>query len=349
MTVFLTKPARRIILIIFFLGACSPLSREKDSGSAPPVWYDSHVHMMSPDLIADWKALGIPFSKPASYYSNIDTLLKRGQAENIDLIGMGYVYESPDFYQGEDRYERLKKENDYLLATAQKHPDRIRPFFTVDPLKEYALDEFNRCIDRHPGSGLKLHFNASQVYLTEPTHLAKVKPLFRLAAEKKAPVLLHFDNSHPKFGVPDVQLFVDSILKVLPALNINIAHFGTSGGFNEKTRTVLDAFIGQYQKGQIPSRHQLFFDLSAVALNKDSDGVPKLTPSEFKELGSYIRKLGVKKVVFGTDYPLYTSEEYFQILINEVGLTSEEWDIIQKNTQLYSNKKHEISNPVSGH
>lgn len=338
MSTFLSKLAEAILIIIFLFNSCAPLAEEKASYSPFAVVHDSHVHLMSPGLIADWKALGIPFSKPENFYSDIDTILKHNQAESIDLIGMGYVYENPDFYQGEDRYERLKKENDYLLATAQKHPDRIRPFFTVDPLKEYALDEFKRCVGAYPGSGLKLHFNASQVYLTEPAHLVKVKLLFSQAAEKKTPILLHFDNSHPKFGEPDIKLFVDSILQDLPALSITIAHFGTSGGFNQKTKRVLEAFIDQYKKERIPSRHQLFFDISAVALDKDSDGVPKLTKAGFEELSSYIRQLGVEKIIFGTDYPLYRSDEYLAILKNKVGLTEEELDVIMKNTGIYSNK-----------
>ncbi len=335
---YFTKPTKGFLAILIFLHSCNLPSKEVTPGSGTLMSYDSHVHLMSPDLIADWKALGIPFSKPEAFYSDIDTILERHEAERIDLIGMGYVYGSPDFYQGTDRYERIKKENDYLWMTSQKHPDRIRPFFTIDPLKNYALDELKRCAERSPDSGLKLHFNASQVYLTEPSHLAAVKPIFQQAAEKKLPILLHFDNSHPKFGEPDVKLLVDSILHDLPALKISIAHFGTSGGFNEKTKRVLNAFVDLYEIKRIPSRHQLFFDISAVALDKDSDGVPKLSEKEFEELNAYIHQLGVEKIIFGTDYPLYTTEAYHAILKNKLDLTEEELSVVQQNTLLYSNR-----------
>jgi len=293
--------------------------------------YDHHVHLMSPDLIQDWKTMGIPFSKPDAHYANLDTILLRNEAEFINLIGMGYVYGNPEYYQGEDAHERLREENDFLLHTAAKNPEGVRPFIAIDPLKDYASDELDRCFALNPDIGLKLHFNASQVYLTEPEHRAKVKPLFLKAAEQKIPVLLHFDNSHPKFGRPDVELLADSILTELPPMRLTIAHLGTSGGFNAKTKRVLDAFIAMKAAGRIPGNHQLLFDISAVALDKDSEDVSRLTDNDFSELNAYIRKIGVDNISFGTDYPLYSSRSYLEILKNRVGLTEEELLTIMKN------------------
>ena len=91
--------------------------------------------------------------------------------------------------------------------------------------------------------GIKLHFNASQVYLTENEHLAIIKEVFEYASSNQIPILLHFDNGHPKFGKTDVEILADSVLGQLTYVNLQIAHFGTSGGFNEKTKTVLNIFI----------------------------------------------------------------------------------------------------------
>ncbi len=275
---------------------------------------DNHVHLMSPGLIADWKALGIPFSNPDYYYSDIDSILTRNNADFISLVGMGYVYENPEYYPGTDVYNRLREENDYLLKTSQGYEARVVPYFAVDPLKEYALKEIERCLKINEQAGLKLHFNASQVYLTEAEHLKKIKPIFELAAIRRIPILLHFDNGHPKFGKADVEILVDSVLKDLDTVRMNIAHFGTSGGFNEKTKDVIETFIELYDTGRIPERHLLKFDISAVALDKNSEGIKKLSKSEFRELKLYCEGLGYDKIIFGTDYPLYTSQAYLKVL-----------------------------------
>jgi len=325
-----------LMLIVFF--GCKAQKEKKASSSLSIVEYDSHVHLMSPQLISYWKGLGIPFSKSEDNYSDIDTILQNNKAEHIDLIGMGYVYGNPEYYEGDDGYKKMMKENDYLLKTAKKYPNRIKPFFAVDPLKYYAIDEVERCYKNHPKGGLKLHFNASQVYLTEPDHLNKVKQVFVKASEYELPILLHFDNWHPKFGKPDIELLVDSILNEIKPIQIQIAHFGTSGGFNDKTKRFIDAFIELKNQKRIPSKHKILFDISAVALDKDSEGVSKLTEKEFQELNLYINKIGIENIVFGTDYPLYNSIEYLNILKEKVGLTDTELKQITKKNTATNNK-----------
>lgn len=318
------------VLALVCLSACGSDARLQKDETLPELLYDSHVHIMSPQLISDWKELGIPFSKSEANYSNIDTLLANSTAHQIDLVGMSYVYGNPEYYQGEDGYKRMMAENDYLLEAAGKYSKRIRPYFAIDPLKESALTEIERCVQINPKSGLKLHFNASQVYLTEPDHLEKVKKILTKSAELGLPVLLHFDNWHPKFGAPDLELLMDSILTHIPAINLRFAHFGTSGGFNDKTKEFINAYLALKANNRVPARHKIYFDISAVALDKESEGVSKLSSNEFKELAQYTRKIGVENIVFGTDYPLYNSADYLKVLREKLQLTSTEVEQIMK-------------------
>lgn len=326
----------RTILCVFAVvfSACTSDTTKFNNVPLTELSYDSHVHLMSPQLISDWKELGIPFSKSESNYSNVDTLLANSTAHQIDLIGMGYVYGNPEYHQGEDGYERMMAENDYLLEVAGKHPERIRPYFTIDPLKKSALTEIERCVQINPESGLKLHFNASQVYLTEPDHLEKIKKVLTKSAEHKLPVLLHFDNWHPKFGQPDLELLMDSILTHIPAINLRFAHFGTSGGFNDKTKRFINAYLALKAQNRVPKKHEIYFDISAVAMDKDSEGISKLSRNEFKELTEYIREIGVENIVFGTDYPLYNSQEYLKVLKEKLQLTPTEIGQLMKSKTL---------------
>ena len=320
-----------LLPILFLCFSCLSNGKKSDTNNKDDLEiYDNHVHIMSPELIKDWKALGIPFSKPDYYYSNIDSILNINNADYINLIGMGYVYGSPEFYPGNNEYEKLKQENNYLFKVSNKHKQNVKPFFAIDPLKEYAIEELQRCLQLNKNSGLKLHFSSSQVYLTELEHLKKVKSIFDIASKNNLPILLHFDNWHPKFGKVDIEILVDSILTNLKPIHLTIAHFGTSGGFNQKTKNVINAFVELYETDRIPERHKILFDISAVALNKDSEGVSKLTKDEFIELKSSLDKLGYEKIVFGTDYPLYTASDYLQVLENELKLSKSEINMILK-------------------
>lgn len=322
-----------LISILAILIACHQSKEKNITLPINKIEYDSHVHIMSPELIKYWKDVGIPFSQSDDNYSNIDTILHKNKVQHINLIGMGYVFGNPEYYRGDDMRQRMIDENNYLLNQSKRYPKQIKPFFAIDPLKEFAIEELERCYELNPKSGLKLHFNASQVYLTESEHLQKVKQVFQKAADYNLSILLHFDNWHPKFGVPDMELLADSILNKIPSIQLQIAHFGTSGGFNDKTKRFIDSFVELRDKNRIPTKHNILFDISAVALDKDSEGVPKLSKEEFVELKKYIEKIGIDNIVFGTDYPLYQSTEYLKILKEKVGFKDNELtQISKKNT-----------------
>ena len=291
---------------------------------------DGHVHILSPELIKIWKGLGIPFSRPDEYYSDIDVILSNTAVRRIDLISMAHVYSAEDFGGFKNERELVERENSYVAAARDKHSKKTRAFCSVDPLREYALAELERCRTELRMDGIKLHHNANQVYLTVPEHLEKVKMVFEFAARHKMPILLHFDNSHRRFGKPDIDLLAGSILKDIGPVELRIAHFGTSGGFSQRTRAFLNAFIEKLDAEPELRKHKIKFDISAVALDKDSEGVRKLTDDEFAVLARYIRRLGLKRIAFGTDYPLYTPAEYAAILRTRVGLSEKELEILLK-------------------
>jgi predicted TIM-barrel fold metal-dependent hydrolase len=311
-----------IILTIILMQVC--LKGQSTESKQDKQIFDHHVHLMSPRMIKLFKDVKIPFSKPDADYSDIEAVSKRLGTNRFNLVSMAYLYGHPEFGKVENEYEAVKAENDYLVDEKKKSPTNIKAFCGVNPLKDYALQEVERCHKRLKTDGIKLHFNASQIYLTVPAHLKKVNRIFEYAAEKKIPILLHFDNLHPKFGERDVRLLSDEILAKIDGLNLQIAHFGTSGGFNQRTKAVIDAFIDQFEKNAVIKKHRIVFDISAVALDKDSEGIPRLTEEQFVDVAAYIRKLGIERLVFGTDYPLYSADEYIGILKDRVKLTDSE-------------------------
>lgn len=285
---------------------------------------DGHVHILSPELIKIWKGMGIPFSRPDNNYSDIDVILKNTGTKQIDLVSMAHVYSSEEFGGFRNERELVEAENSYVAAARNKHPKRVKAFCSVDPLLDYALKELERCRTQLKMDGIKLHHNANQVYLTVPTHLAKVKKVFEFATQHRLPILMHFDNSHRRFGEPDIKLLTGSILNDLKGVNLRIAHFGTSGGFSARTHAFINAFIVELGSNKALSQHRITFDISAVGLDKDSEGVRKLTDEEWAILGRYVRRLGFNRIAFGTDYPLYNPSEYLEILRDRLRLTDAE-------------------------
>ncbi|WP_339697349.1 amidohydrolase family protein [uncultured Roseivirga sp.] len=328
---------RLFIILSIILTSC--VNKKNDSSVTQgflPTLHDNHVHIMSPQLISLWKNMGIKFSKIDYFYSDIDSIITTTKAQSLSLVSMAYVYSSNEFGgNAKNIEEKVRSENNYLAAAKSKYPKTIKAFFGIDPLQKFALTEIKRCHEELKLDGLKLHFNASQVYLTEPEHLKKVKTVFEYASDNQLPILMHFDNSHPKFGKADVKNLADSILYDLKYVNLQIAHLGTSGGFNQKTKEVLETFIELFESNHPISEHKITFDISAVCLDKDAEGIPKLTNSDFDELASYSRKLGFERIVFGTDYPLYQSKEYLNLLAAKLRLTENEIASLLKDQNRY--------------
>lgn len=292
--------------------------------------FDHHVHIMSPRMIKYFRDAGIPFTKPDADYSQIDAIKRRLGEEEFALVSMAYLYGNPEFGKVENEEVLVRAENDFVVA-ARGNDKRLKVYCSFDPLKTYGLAEAKRCVTELKADGLKMHFNASRVYLTVPGHLAKVREAFELAASNRVPILLHFDNLHRKFGKPDIDLLADSVLKDLDPIDLQIAHFGTSGGFSQRTKDFLDAFIARLGSDSSLKHHRIMFDISAVALDKDSEGVRKLSDEEFAELAQYIRKLGPERILFATDYPLYSTAEYIGILRDRVRLSDAEIKLIVGN------------------
>ena len=45
----------------------------------------------------------------------------------------------------EDEYAKVQAENDWVVQQMARYPERLVPFCGVNPLKDYALQELERC------------------------------------------------------------------------------------------------------------------------------------------------------------------------------------------------------------
>ena len=92
----------------------------------------------------------------------------------------------------EDEYAKVRAENDWTAAQAAAHPDRLVAFCGVNPLKDYALEEIDRCAkDPYLRMGLKLHFGNSDVQLDVPEQVAQLKRVFAAANAHRMSIVVH--------------------------------------------------------------------------------------------------------------------------------------------------------------
>lgn len=320
-------PAVAALAVVAALGAgCE--SAPVYQAEAVPGAVDHHVHLLSPGLVADWKGLGVPFSRPDSVYISPAALLEGDSASlgRAVLVPMAHLYGMGEFRGAlklsvADEEARVRAENDHVAGQAARYPARAVALCAVGVLRPYADRELARCRDSLGVAGWKFHLAASEMDLTDTTQLARLRDLFGQAAAAGLPVLLHFDPQRRGLEVEHVRRFIDQVVAPHPGLELYLAHLGGSGGYGPWTRSVFGAF--REWMLTVPDR-PVYVELSAVILERASEGVPATTDEEAALLADDLRALGLHRVVFGSDYPVFDPGRYVSVLVSRTGLTPDE-------------------------
>ncbi|MGH9421453.1 MAG: amidohydrolase family protein [Thermoanaerobaculia bacterium] len=150
------------------------------------------------------------------------------------LLSIAYQFSNPNRPPVADEYTRVRAENDWTADQAALYPDRLRAFCAVNPLKDYALEEIERCSrDPRLRYGLKLHFGNSDVQLEKPEHLERVQRVFRAANAHGMAIVVHMHPSYTMkrpYGTNYARIFLTKVLPAAPDVPVQIAHLGGSDG-----------------------------------------------------------------------------------------------------------------------
>ncbi|MBZ0100840.1 MAG: amidohydrolase [Thermoanaerobaculia bacterium] len=301
--------------------------------------HDHHVHLLSAGLIRDWKALGASFSRPDSAYLSADALLgppagdpaARPPVDRAVLVSMAHLYGHPEFRAGlaltpDEERLRAAAENDHVALQAARYPGSAVAFCSVSALRPHALAELTRCRREHGVGGIKLHLANSGIDLREASHLAAVAALADFALAERVPILLHLDPQLRGHTVADVAHFARIVLAPRPELTVIVAHLGGSGGYGAWTRSVfatLREWLAERAANEAPAP-RIWFDLSAVLLERESEGVPATSPEEAARLGADLRDFGFERLLFGSDAPVFHPDDTARLLVERAGLTPAE-------------------------
>ena len=202
--------------------------------------------------------------------------------------------------------DQVKPINDYVYSVQSSHPEFIG-FGTLYPGLEDVDLEVKRMISLGL-HGVKLHPEFQEFCIDDDTML----PIYK-AIEGKLPLLMHVGDENKTSSSP---VRLAKILELFPGLVVIAAHFGGYRMWDESSKYL----IGK----------KLYIDTSS--------SLAFLPPDQAVAM---IRKHGVEKVVFGSDYPMWDHEEEFQRFL-QLDLTEDERKAI-----LYENAQRLLNNPFS--
>ncbi len=197
------------------------------------------------------------------------------------LLGMDGVYDVTG------RLDRAQTDfligNDYVLQTAQAHPDEFLAGVSINPQRRDAVEELHRCAE----AGATLvkvlpnaqHFNPAE---------SRYKPFYRALAERKLPLLSHVGYEFSLIGKNQSMGDPERLRVALDEGATVIAAHACSYGLilYEKFLPTLRDFVTRYP--------HFYADISALT-----------HPNRFRML-LHLRKHPEihERLLFGTDYPL---------------------------------------------
>jgi predicted TIM-barrel fold metal-dependent hydrolase len=192
----------------------------------------------------------------------------------------------------EDEYAKVRAENDWVAQQVARFPDRLVGFCSFNPLKDYALEELDRCTKNPNFKGLKLHFGNSGVDLLNPQHVEKVRQVFRVANEKRLPIVAHLWTTDKRYGREHSEIFLKQVIPAAPDIPIQIAHMAASGP-NYHSDDALEVYANAAVAGD-PRMKNVYFDVASMVTRNTRPEVLALVAKR-------LRQLGLQRVLFASD------------------------------------------------
>lgn len=283
---------------------------------------DHHMHLASAELC---RLVGecLPSNHPpAVFASDAVRALDRAHISKGVILSCAYLYGLPSLHLTPvEIAERTRIENEFTAAEVAKYPARLVGFLSVNPLQDSAIAEIRHWQGSRQLIGLKLHFTASAVNIRSVDQRRQVARVLGEAAAEHLPIVIHIGGGN--FNASNAELFIRDVLPSAGESWVQIAHAG--GGLPLKDGNhvgVLRTFADHMVQDDPATRHVLF-DLSFVP-------APGETGEAASELTRQIRRIGIKRFLFGSDFNVLTPRKEIEYL-SRLGLTREEWQRLREN------------------
>jgi predicted TIM-barrel fold metal-dependent hydrolase len=314
---------------------------------------DHHAHLQSPAAARllnegagqkSQRLAGADEEKPSTASELIAQLDAAGIRRSVALSD-AYRLGSP-FVHVPDESAAVDAENEWTLRQVKMYPDRLVGFCSVNPVRPYALAAIEHCAAIGLRGGLKLHLANAKFRFDDPAQVEQLRKVFAAADRLRMPILIHLRADETWDGRHNVPLFMENVLPAAPHVPVQIAHLGGWGGYDRATDDTLSAFAKACEEHPDRCRN-LYFDVSAVVLSpayaKAAPGTDeRLLWDEQKDFADGperlvmgLRRIGLSRIVFGTDWSNETASKYIDTLRHGLRLSPAEIDQVFSNVAPY--------------
>jgi predicted TIM-barrel fold metal-dependent hydrolase len=252
---------------------------------------DYHQHLFSP-AIAE-RSSNVPV-----FAQDLVKLLDDAGIQRAAVLSLAYQYGNPNRPPVENEYERVKAENDWTSKEVARFPDRLIGFCGVNPLRDYALEEIDRCSkDPQLRRGLKMHFGNSDVDLLNPQHVKLLQAVLRSANSHGMAIVVHMRatvSQKRPYGTAQARAFLTEVLPAAPDVPVQIAHLAGAGGYEDRLADEVMAVFADAVAARDPRVAKVLFDVSGIA------GLGQWR-TKMDLIVRRIREVGVERVLYGSD------------------------------------------------
>ena len=245
------------------------------------------------------------------YYTDEPAFKKLYQSPKSRLIGAREMLAAMDDCQVEKAVVfgfpwkaslHFKQHNDYISEVVNRYPQRLIGLGCFDSFSEGVAEEARRCLQKGGLSGIgELAFYQTGI---ENSSLPRLEPVMDVCRDLDLPVIIHTNepigHSYPG-KTPNTLAQIYQLIQTFPQNKIVLAHWG--GGL---------FFFSLLKKEVKESLKNIYFDTAASPYLYDAD-VYRLA----------IQRVGVGKILFGSDFPLLAPARYFDEM-KTAGLSQDE-------------------------
>ncbi len=223
----------------------------------------------------------------------------------------------PEAIAGEQA--QVREENDWTAEQVAKFPGRLVAFCSVNPLRDYARAELDRCAASRRFRGLKIHLNGAQLKFHDPAQVDRVRRIMSAANQYRMPMVIHVRPGNT-YGRAEAEVFLNQLVAAAPDVPIQIAHLWGGEDFAGPALAVYADAVA----ARNPLTRNLYFDISgAWSWSK---------PEDLAEMVARIRQIGTGRILYASDAP---PSEAWAAFRKTLPLTEEEFRDIADNVAPY--------------
>jgi len=275
---------RQACCALVVVAGCAPAATQEAKPILPTPLADHHKHVPSPAaaaLVGDVQSI-----TAEQLVAELDAA---GTRHGV-VLSVAYWFGNPGFAPVENEYAKVRAENDWTTQQARRFPARLVPFCSVNPLKDYAREEINRCATQLMVKGLKLHFNSSGVDLLSLRQEETVRRVFQAVNQLRLAMVVHVRGDLAVYGREHAEKFLD-LLSAARDVPVQVAHLWGGEGFSD---AALATYASAVANGDARTKN-LYFDVADIARF-----VPRSEAAR-RMVVQHIRAIGPDRILWGSD------------------------------------------------